>query len=147
MKLRHLTQWNEQRRERARGYDELLARNGRIVVPPHVPTWIWPVWHLFVVRVSDRERLQKDLAAAGIGTGIHCPIPLHLTKAYEALGFRSGDFPVAERAASPVHSLPLFPELSPAQEERVVTALVESAGPVSNSTSALQSSATTSGGG
>jgi len=121
VKLHHLAKWNEQRRECARGYNELFADTEGAVILPHVPSWSRPVYHLYVVRVTERERLQKDLAAAGIGTGIHYPIPLHLSKAYEALGFRPGDFPVAEQAASEVLSLPLFPELSPEQQERVVT--------------------------
>ena len=95
------------------------------VVLPHVPAWSRPVYHLYVVRVADRERVQQELAAAGIGTGIHYPIPLHLLKAYEALGFRPGDFPVAEQAASQVLSLPMFPGLSPEQQERVVRCVVE----------------------
>jgi len=125
-KLRHLAKWNEQRRERARGYDELFADAEATVVLPHVPFWSRPVFHLYVVRVEDRERLQKDLATAGVGTGIHYPIPLHLTKAYETLGFRPGDFPVAEQAASQVLSLPMFPELSPEQQRRVVTEVLQS---------------------
>ena len=126
VKLRHLANWNEQRRERARGYDELLADAEEMVILPHVPSWSRPVYHLYVVRVADREALQKDLAAAGIGTGIHYPIPLHLAKAYEAVGFRRGDFPVAELVASQVLSLPMFPGLSLEQQERVVTCVVES---------------------
>src|SRR2546427_7191946 len=125
-KLRHLAKWNEQRRQRARGYDEFFANADGTVVLPHVPFWSRPVFHLYVVRVEDRERLQKDLATAGVGTGIHYPIPLHLTKAYETLGFRPGDFPVAEQAASQVLSLPMFPELSPEQQRRVVTEVLQS---------------------
>src|SRR5256712_1944343 len=126
VKLRHLAKWNEQRRERARGYDELFAGAEGTVILPHVPSWSRPVYHLYVVRVADREQLQKDLAAAGIGTGIHYPIPLHLAKAYEALGFRPGDFPLAEQAASQVLSLPMFPELSPEQQRRLATTLLQS---------------------
>src|SRR3989441_3421014 len=126
VKLRHLANWNEQRREGARGYDELLADAEEMVILPHVPSWSRPVYHLYVVRVADREALQKDLAAAGIGTGIHYPIPLHLAKAYEAVGFRRGDFPVAELVASQVLSLPMFPGLSLEQQERVVTCVVGS---------------------
>jgi len=126
VKLPHLANWNEQRRERAHGYDELFASAEGMVILPHVPSWSRPVYHLYVVRVPDRERLQKDLPAAGIGTGIHYPIPLHLAQAYEALGFRRGDFPVAEQAASQVLSLPMFPGLSLEQQERVVTSVVES---------------------
>jgi dTDP-4-amino-4,6-dideoxygalactose transaminase len=121
VKLRHLAKWNDQRRERAREYDELFEGTAEVVTVPHVPSWSRPVYHLYVVRVADRDQLQKDLSAAGIGTGIHYPIPLHLAKAYESLGFRPGDFPVAEDATSHVLSLPMFPELSPAQQRRVVT--------------------------
>lgn len=126
VKLRHLAKWNDQRRELAHGYDELFAEADGTVILPHVPVWSRPVYHLYVVRVADRESLQKNLAAAGIGTGIHYPIPLHLVKAYEALGFRPGDFPVAEQAASQVLSVPMFPGLSPEQQERVVTCVVGS---------------------
>src|SRR5438132_6253734 len=126
VKLRHLAKWNEQRRERARGYDELFADAEGTVILPHVPSWSRPVYHLYVVRVADRELLQTDLAAAGIGTGIHYPIPLHLAKAYEALGFRRGDFPVAEQAASQVLSLPMFPGLSLEQQRRIVTEVLQS---------------------
>jgi len=95
-------------------------------VRPHVPLWSRPVYHLYVVRIADREPIQKALAAAGIATGVHYPIPIHLAKAYETLGFSPGDFPVAEHAASQVLSLPMFPSLSPGQQERVVIRVVES---------------------
>src|SRR2546428_4084807 len=128
-KLRHLAKWNEQRRQRARGYDELFA-NADGIITPHVPAWSQPVYHLYVVRLVDRDRVQSRLAELGIGTGIHYPIPLHLSKAYEALGFRVGDFPVAEQAASSILSLPMYPQLSAAQQDRVIAALVELANPV-----------------
>ena len=101
MKLHHLAKWNEERRERARSYDELFAGVQGTIVLPHVPSWSRPVYHLYVVQVEDRERLQRDLAAAGIGTGIHYPIPLPLVKAYE-LWAGPGDFPIAEQAAARV---------------------------------------------
>ena len=126
VKLRHLAKWNEQRREVARSYDELLTETRETVVLPSVPAWSRPVYHLYVVQVADRERLQKDLGAAGIGTGIHYPIPLHLVKAYAALGFRPGDFPLSERAAAQVLSLPMFPGLSPEQQQRVAACILES---------------------
>ena len=75
--------------------------------------------------VTDRERVQHALSAAGIGTGIHYPIPLHFAKAYDALVFRPGDLPVAEQAAAQVLSLPMFPQLSHDQQERVVAQLVK----------------------
>jgi len=127
VKLRHLAKWNDQRREAARRYDELLADADGAIILAHVPSWSRPVYHLYVVRTADRESLQKSLAAEGIGAGIHYPIPLHLLKAYEALRFRPGDFPVAEQAASQVLSLPMFPGLSFEQQERVVACVVRSA--------------------
>src|SRR5438034_7448885 len=79
VKLRHLTTWNEQRRAHADAYHDLFAGNDGSVVLPHVPRWSRPVYHLYVVRLGDRERVQQQLTAAGIGTGIHYPIPLHLS--------------------------------------------------------------------
>ena len=119
VKLRHLAKWNERRRELAQEYGELFAGTEGVILPS-APDWSRPVYHLYVIRVADRDRLQQDLTAAGIGTGIHYPVPLHLTKAYEALPFRPGDFPVSERAASEVLSLPMFPGLSPQQQRYVV---------------------------
>jgi dTDP-4-amino-4,6-dideoxygalactose transaminase len=127
VKLRHLAIWNEQRRERAEAYRRLFAGAGNGVVLPHVPQWSRPVHHLYVVRVKDRERVQRELEVAGIGTGIHYPIPLHLSKAYEGLFFSPGDFPVAERVASEILSLPMFPGLSLESQRRVVAELIGSA--------------------
>ena len=125
VKLRHLAKWNDQRRQAARRYDELLA-GAEGVILPHVPEWSRPVHHLYVVRVAEREALQNDLTAAGIGTGIHYPIPLHLLKAYEGLGFRAGDFPVAERSAAEILSLPMFPGITADQQARVAEAVIAS---------------------
>jgi dTDP-4-amino-4,6-dideoxygalactose transaminase len=118
VKLRHLAEWNERRRERARRYDELFA-NEDSLVRPQVPDWSRPVYHLYVIRTSAREDLQRWLTAAGIGTGIHYPIPLHLSNAYKTLGHCAGDFAVAERAAAEVLSLPIFPDLSEVGQSRV----------------------------
>jgi dTDP-4-amino-4,6-dideoxygalactose transaminase len=120
VKLPHLGKWNDQRRERAGTYDDLFAGKSENVIPPHVPSWSRPVYHLYVVQVADRDAVQKDVNAAGIGTGIHYPIPLHLTKAYESLGFVRGDFPAAERIAANGLSLPMFPTVSDEQQRRVV---------------------------
>jgi dTDP-4-amino-4,6-dideoxygalactose transaminase len=128
-KLRHLPKWNEDRRGRARIYDELFAEGSAGVALPYVPAWSRPVYHLYVVRVAERERLQRELAAAGIGTGIHYPNPLHLLKPYADLGFRQGDFPNTEQAAAEVLSLPLFPELSHEQQRRVVSQVLQSMAP------------------
>jgi len=128
VKLRHLAKWNEQRRRVARIYEELLADVSDAVILPHVPAWSRPVFHLYVVRTEDREQLQKDLTAAGIGTGIHYPVPLHLVKAYETLGFHPGEFPISEQAAAEVLSLPMFPGLSREQVERVAMCIRKSVG-------------------
>jgi len=121
--LPHLGKWNDRRRENARRYDELFAAIDGALTLPHVPAWSRSVHHLYVVGVADRDRLRVELAREGIDTGIHYPVPLHLLKAYEVLGFRPGDFPVAERAASQVLSLPMFPELLPEQQRVVANAV------------------------
>lgn len=124
VKLRHLVKWNRQRLQRARAYDRLLANTGERVIRPHTPGSSRPVYHLYVVRVPDRDRVQQELTASGIGTGIHYPIPLHLCKAYGGLLFRSGDFPIAERAAREILSLPMFPGLTLESQRRVLAELV-----------------------
>jgi dTDP-4-amino-4,6-dideoxygalactose transaminase len=93
---------------------------------PHEPEWSRSVYHLYVLRVDDRAQLQKRLDEGGISTGIHYPIALHLTKAYEGLGFRIGNFPVAEKAVSQVLSLPMFPDLTSRQQDRVVAEVLKS---------------------
>jgi dTDP-4-amino-4,6-dideoxygalactose transaminase len=125
-KLRHLKKWNGQRRDIARRYNTLFAGAAGGMILPHEPDWSRSVYHLYVLRVDDRAQLQKRLDEAGIGTGIHYPIALHLTKAYEGLGFRAGDFPVAEKAVLQVLSLPMFPDLTSRQQDRVATEVLES---------------------
>jgi dTDP-4-amino-4,6-dideoxygalactose transaminase len=124
VKLRHLARWNEERRARARDYEALLQIAGvAAVVPPHVPSWSRHVYHLYVVRVPERDRVQRELADAGIATGIHYPFPLHLGPTYPGASFRLDDFPVAERAAAEILSLPMFPGLASNQQWRVVEQL------------------------
>jgi dTDP-4-amino-4,6-dideoxygalactose transaminase len=119
VKLNHLASWNEQRRACAKRYHELFASQLADVTPPYEPGWTKPVYHLYVVRSQKRDSLQRHLAEANIGTGIHYPIPLHLQKAYRGLGYREGDFPVAEKAAGEILSLPMYPGLQPEQQKRV----------------------------
>ena len=126
VKLRHLKKWNDERRENASRYNKLFAGSRVGIILPYEPEWSRGVYHLYVLRVADRNRLQTILDAAGIGTGIHYPIVLHLAKAYEGLGFRPGDFPVAELAASQILSLPMFPGLSVEQQTRVVAEVLKS---------------------
>lgn len=83
------------------------------------PEWSKGVYHLYVVRVEDRVRLQQDLAKTSIGTAIHYPVPLHLQSAYASLGYPAGSFPVAERCAREIVSLPMFPGLSYEEVKRV----------------------------
>ena len=120
-KLGHLAKWNGQRRERAVEYNRLLGSAGSIVIPPHEPLWSRAVYHLYVIRTYDREGMMNHLKKMDIGTGIHYPIPLHLQRAYAPLNYRLGDFPVAEKIAAEILSLPMFPQLTAAQQARVVT--------------------------
>src|SRR6185436_16221965 len=134
-KLRHLKKWNGQRRDIAHRYKELFAGATGGMTLPHEPEGSRSVYHLYVLRVDDRAQFQKRLDQAGIGTGIHYPIALHLTKAYEGLGFRVGDFPVAEKAVSQVLSLPMFPDLTSRQQDRVVVGVLKSLAVASSSES------------
>ena len=119
IKLKQLPKWNEQRRDRAQVYGDLLTRlDGSVIVPLAAP-WAKAVYHLYVIRVEERDDLMTKLAADNIGTGIHYPIPLHLQKAYGHLGYKEGDFPVSERLAKQIVSLPMYPDLTEAQQERV----------------------------
>jgi len=120
VKLAHLARWNAARRERAAVYDRLLGNLEGAVISPFEPSWSRAVYHLYVVRTNDREGLIEHLKNAGIGSGIHYPIPLHLQKAYKHLNYRRGDFPAAEAAAEQIVSLPMFPHLLAEQQARVV---------------------------
>jgi dTDP-4-amino-4,6-dideoxygalactose transaminase len=132
-KLRHLKKWNGQRRDIAHRYSALFAGATGGMTLPHEPEGSRSVYHLYVLRVDDRAQFQRRLDEAGIGTGIHYPIALHLTKAYEGLGFRAGDFPVAERAVLQVLSLPMFPDLTSRQQDRVVAEVLKSLAVASSS--------------
>lgn len=119
-KLKHLAEWNEQRRQRAARYNELLSHTTHDLTLPSEPDWSKGVYHLYVVRSGARDMLKTSLREEGIDTGIHYPHALHLQKAYVGLGYREGDFPVAERAAREVLSLPMYPGLTLTQQRRVV---------------------------
>jgi dTDP-4-amino-4,6-dideoxygalactose transaminase len=121
-KLARLEKWNDLRRRAARRYEDLLAGVPGVRTPRVLPG-NEHVWHLYVVRVAERDRVLARLSAAGIGTGIHYPTPVHLTEAYAWLGHSPGDFPVAEAAGTEIVSLPMFPHLSHAQQDRVVEVL------------------------
>jgi dTDP-4-amino-4,6-dideoxygalactose transaminase len=126
-KLKKLEGWNEKRRALAKEYSRLFEGAAEIVLP-HEPSWSKAVYHLYVVRVQGREKLQADLSAAGIGTAIHYPIPLHQQKAYSGLGYKTGDFPVAERVAPEIVSLPMFPQLTLEQARLVADKVMQLTG-------------------
>jgi dTDP-4-amino-4,6-dideoxygalactose transaminase len=120
VKLKYLPKWNEARRQCARIYTDLLSAEPMVIAPRTMP-YGTHVFHLYVVQVPHRDEVLKGLHAAGIGAGVHYPIPVHLQGAYESLGYTEGDFPNAERLAKRCLSLPLFPEL----EEDQIAAVVE----------------------
>jgi dTDP-4-amino-4,6-dideoxygalactose transaminase len=126
-KLKKLEGWNEKRRALAKQYARLFEGATELVLP-HEPSWSKAVYHLYVVRVQNREKLQADLNAGGVGTAIHYPIPLHLQKAYVGLGYKAGDFPVAERLAPEIVSLPMFPQLTFEQARTVAEKVIQFTG-------------------
>jgi dTDP-4-amino-4,6-dideoxygalactose transaminase len=124
VKLRYLAGWNGKRQAAAKRYDELLSSVEGVTAPVQ-PKWSRSVYHLYVVRVQDRAGLQKHLADANIDTGIHYPLPLHLQQAYKHFGYKQGDFPVTEKVAAEILSLPMYPQLEAEQQERVVQKTAE----------------------
>lgn len=123
-KLRKLAGWNANRKRAAAQYDKRLAGT-RGIQTPTVATGREHVYHLYVVLIENRERVQAYLEERGVHTGLHYPIPLHVQKAYENLGYKKGDFPVSERVASMCLSLPMFPTLKPEQIDYVCDTLIE----------------------
>jgi dTDP-4-amino-4,6-dideoxygalactose transaminase len=126
VKLRHLDSWNVRRRAHASAYTRLLA--GTVRTPP-TAEWALPAWHLYVIRLANRDEVREALTEAGIATGIHYPLPLHLQPALSALGYAEGDFPVAEEWARTQLSLPMFPELEQTEIERIADAVSRAAVP------------------
>lgn len=118
VKLKHLAEWNEDRRRRASFYNEALADVGGIMIP-HEPEWGRSVHHLYIIRTQKREDLKKYLADNNIDTGLHYPVPLHIQDAYKDLGFKKGDFPVSEKVALEMLSLPMYPGLTEEQQQYV----------------------------
>ena len=117
VKLKHLEKWTRERQRVAARYAELLADTPLQL--PTVTAGNESAWHLYTVRSPRRDELKKHLDANGIGNAVHYPMPLHLQKVYAHLGYKPGDFPVAEQASREVLSLPMFPELTDAQIQRV----------------------------
>lgn len=123
VKLKHLPQWNEQRRAHARYYTKLLSNLD--LVTPYEPEHLCAVYHLYVIAAPERDALLQHLKTRGVEAGIHYPIPLHLQPVYRGLGYQPGDFPEAERAANQILSLPMYPELTDDRIEYVVDAIRE----------------------
>jgi dTDP-4-amino-4,6-dideoxygalactose transaminase len=120
-KLRHLADWTSARRRLARRYDKDLQ--GLSLCLPKQIAGREHVYHIYAVRVRDRDRVQADLASRGIATAVHYPEPVHLIAAYRDLGYGEGAFPVSETLAKETLSLPLFPEMTDDQQDRVIAAL------------------------
>jgi dTDP-4-amino-4,6-dideoxygalactose transaminase len=125
VKLGHLKQWNSARRECAAEYNRLLGTADSAVTIPFEASWSRGVYHLYVIRTENREGLMVHLKDAGVCTSVHYPIPLHMQQAYRSLGYTPGAFPICEKVASEIVSLPMFPQLQPEQQERVVNSIVE----------------------
>jgi len=121
VKLKYLEKWTNERRRVARRYQELLA-DTPLRLPQETPH-TQSAWHLYVVRHPRRDELKAFLDTHGIGNAVHYPLPLHLQKAYASLGYKPGDFPVAEKACREVLALPMFPELTDAQIQRVASVI------------------------
>lgn len=137
IKLKHLSDWNEKRRQNASLYTQLLTldtrssvlspqnltlntqpstRNSehvtRNIIVPFIPSWARPVFHLYIIRTQNRDELQKYLSENGISTGLHYPIPLHLQNAYKNIDLTNGNYPVTEKVSNEILSLPMFPNLT-----------------------------------
>lgn len=123
VKLRHLDAWNEARRRKALLYNQLLEGSG--VITPLEMDYARHVYHLYVIRSHRRDDLQQFLAKNGVGTVIHYPVPVHLQEAYQELGYKQGEFPVAEAYAKEIVSLPMYPELSDESIRRVAAVVRE----------------------
>jgi len=123
VKLRHLDKWTEMRRKNAKLYNEAL-KNSDVIAPTKAP-FNRHVYHLYVIRAKNRQKLVEHLNSKGIQTGIHYPIPVHMQEAYSSLGYKKGSFPVAEEYADEILSLPMFPELKAEEISEVANAITE----------------------
>ncbi|MET0931943.1 MAG: DegT/DnrJ/EryC1/StrS family aminotransferase [Aeromicrobium sp.] len=121
-KLKRLAGWNEDRRKAAERYETMLSAVPGVTLPSSAPGNV-DVWHLYVVQVDDRDAVIQSLHAAGVGAGVHYPTPIHLTGAYAHLGLPRGRFPTSEAAANRILSLPMFPHITPEQQEHVTSSL------------------------
>jgi len=121
VKLNHLEKWTNERRRVAHCYHELLQDTPLQL--PREADYAASAWHLYVVRHPRRDELKKYLDENGVGCALHYPLPLHLQKCYAHLGYKLGDFPFAEKSARECLSLPIYPELTDGQIQRVATVI------------------------
>jgi dTDP-4-amino-4,6-dideoxygalactose transaminase len=121
IKLKHLKTWTQNRKNVAKQYSDGLKNSG--LITPYVPSWADPAWHLYVIRHPERKEFQKRLHKAGVNTVIHYPIPPHLQKAYAGANFVKGQFPLSEKLANEVLSLPMCPAQSDVQTNYVIEAV------------------------
>ena len=126
-KLKHLSTWNEARRKNAHLYSKLLKGADSIIVPQEAQ-YARHIYHIYAIRVQNRDKLINALAEKGISCGIHYPIPIHLTDAYKFMGLGRGSFPMAEKCADEFLSLPMYPELTSEQIEYVAAKIKELTG-------------------
>jgi dTDP-4-amino-4,6-dideoxygalactose transaminase len=127
IKLRHLDRANQLRRSHAVHYDRALGSVEEVIIPSQT-AWVRHVYHIYAIRVQERNEVMRFLAEKGIGCGVHYPVPIHLQEAYGSLGYQRGAFPIAEQCATEFVSLPMFPELAPTQVERVAEGVKEAVG-------------------
>jgi len=121
VKLKHLPKWTQERQRVAKRYSEMMKDTPLQL--PHEAEFAESVWHQYVVRHPKRDALKAHLDANGVGCALHYPVPLHLQKCYASLGYKKGDLPVAEKAADQCLSLPIYPELTEAQIQRVAVVI------------------------
>lgn len=121
VKLKYLDQWNQGRRDKAQTYNDLLA--GTPVAVPGVDPNAVPIYHLYVIRTSERKSLMEKLTQAGVANAIYYPVPLHLQRAFRNLGCKKGDFPVAEQASEEALAIPCYPELTQEQQQEIAAIL------------------------
>ncbi len=134
VKLKHLDEWQRKRRERASYYDRIftesdLVEEGQVQIPEALyrdsGTEYFHTYHQYVIRVRDRDKLQEHLNEKRVSTAVYYPLPLHLQKCFSYLGYKEGDFPVAEKAAREVLALPIYPELTAEQQDYIVSSINE----------------------
>jgi dTDP-4-amino-4,6-dideoxygalactose transaminase len=124
IKLRNLSEWNDQRRLNASIYRDLLSNINNIVIP-YEPEWTKSIYHLYIIRSRKRDELQAHLKENGIMTGLHYPVPLHYQNAYQNLGYSNGGFPISEQYAQEILSLPMYQGLTKDQQNKVAEKINE----------------------